>query len=125
MMLGKLAYLGSFNLKSVLITAGKLTSMFSMPPSTSLLTFTILSTISILLANVACGQFNRAATIWLVAFISSSMACFPKIIKSTFSFLATDEIIFAILSGSKVSFTSTKMPESAPMASAFLIVSCT
>ena len=124
-MLGKLAYLGSFSLKSVLITAGKVTCMFSMPPSTSLLTFAILSSISILLAKVACGQFNKAATIWLVAFISSSMACFPKIIKSIFSFLAIDEMIFAIFSGSKVSLTSTKMPESAPIASAFLIVSCT
>jgi hypothetical protein len=50
---GRLAYLGSFNLKSVVIIAGIVTSIFSVPPSTSRLTFIVLSVTSTLLANVA------------------------------------------------------------------------
>ena len=123
MIFGRLAYLGSFNLKSVLITAGSATSIFSIPPSTSRLTTAFLSEISTLLAKVACGQPSKAAIICPVAFISSSIACFPKIIRSILSFLATDEIILAMLRGSRLFVASIKIPESAPMARAFLIVS--
>ena len=52
-MFGRLAYLGSFNRKSVLITAGNEISIFSIPPSTSRLTLAVFPEISTLLAKVA------------------------------------------------------------------------
>ena len=62
-MFGNEAYLGSFNLKSHVTIDGVLTSITSKPSSTSLVTYKDLSLTSIFDANVACGQFKRAASI--------------------------------------------------------------
>ena len=56
MILGSVAYLGSLSRKSVVMTAGNLTLIVSIPPSTSLFTVSSLSVFSSLEANVACRQ---------------------------------------------------------------------
>ena len=53
--LGKEAYLGSFNLKSVVIMQGRLIFNVSKPPSISLVTNIALSSLITLEAKVACG----------------------------------------------------------------------
>ncbi len=64
--LGNDGIFGTFNLKSHVITAGPLNLMVSKPVSTSLVTYISSFLISILEANVACGQFKSPARIWPV-----------------------------------------------------------
>ncbi len=59
--LGRVAYLGSFNLRSADITVGIDTLMCSKPPSISLITFKWSPSFSILEANVALIK-NRIKT---------------------------------------------------------------
>lgn len=54
--IAKGAILGTFNLKSQVITAGPVILIVSMPVSTSLVTLISLPLISTLEAKVACGQ---------------------------------------------------------------------
>ena len=63
---GSDAYLGSFSLRSQVTIAGTFISIVSRPSSISLVTSNLLSLTSILEANVACGQFNKALNIWPV-----------------------------------------------------------
>ena len=53
MMLGRVAYRGSFSLRSAVTTAGSLTLICSRPPSTSRITFNSSPSFSTLEANVA------------------------------------------------------------------------
>ncbi len=73
------AILGTFNLKSQVMTAGPVIFSVSSPVSTSLVTFIYLPLISTLDANVACGHPSKPAKIWPVWLQSSSTAALLKI----------------------------------------------
>ncbi len=75
-------------------------------------------------AKVPCGQPSNAASICPVWLQSSSIACLPRITRSGCTASTTPLRIFATERGSTVPSTFTKMPWSAPMASAVRIVSC-
>lgn len=62
-MLGRVAYLGSFSLRSAVTTAGSLTLMDSRPPSISLVMSSLDSLTSSLETKVACGHPKMEATI--------------------------------------------------------------
>lgn len=72
--IAKGAILGTFNLKSQVITAGPVILIVSMPVSTSLVTLISLPFIYTLEANVACGHPRIPAKSWPVWLQSSSMA---------------------------------------------------
>ena len=63
MMLGRVAYLGSFSLRSAVTTAGSLTLIDSRPPSISLVMFRFEPSTSSFDVKVAWGQPRMEATI--------------------------------------------------------------
>ena len=70
-----------------------------------------------------CGQPSRAASIWPVALMSSSIACLPRMISLGCSLSAIALSSLATASGCSSASVSTRMPRSAPMASAVRMVS--
>ncbi len=70
-----------------------------------------------------CGQPSSAASIWPVALMSSSIACLPRMISFGCSLSAIAFSSLATASGCSSTSVSTRMPRSAPMASAVRIVS--
>ena len=71
---GRVAYLGSFSLRSAVTTAGNFTRIDSKPPSISRVMLSLSPSTSSLEVNVAWGQSSREATIWPVWLQSSSIA---------------------------------------------------
>ena len=74
MMLGSVAYLGSFSLRSAVTTAGSLTLIDSRPPSISLVMASLGPSTVSFDTKVAWGQPSREATIWPVWLQSPSIA---------------------------------------------------
>ena len=70
-----------------------------------------------------CGQPVSAASIWPVWLQSSSIACLPMMTRPGFSASTMALRILATASGSTGPSTFTRMPRSAPMASAVRMVS--
>ena len=70
-----------------------------------------------------CGQPSKAASICPVWLESSSIACLPMMMRPGCSAAAMALRIFATASGSAVPSVFTRMPRSAPMASAVRMVS--
>ena len=64
MISGSFTKRGSLSRRSVVMTAGRSTSSVSSPASTSRVTLAEVSVSSSFEANVACGRFHRAASIW-------------------------------------------------------------
>ena len=117
---GSDAYRGSFSRRSVVTTAGSVTSIVSSPPSTSRVTFAFLFSAvnSTFDANVACGHPSTAARICPTWLLSSSTDCFPISTRSAFSSAATFASTFATASESRSVPASTSTARSAPIASA-------
>mmetsp|Transcript_12370 Transcript_12370/g.18548 ORF Transcript_12370/g.18548 Transcript_12370/m.18548 type:complete len:203 (-) Transcript_12370:41-649(-) len=129
MMFGRVAYRGSFKRRSAVTTAGRGSSSFWIPVSISLVTLSPPST-TISEANVACGQSMRLASIWPVAFVSSSIACLPTMTRSGFSFSTRALKTFATFRGSIAVGSSPPAPgstwiaRSQPIARAVRSCSC-
>src|SRR5579862_282311 len=94
------------------------------PPSTSRVTMMASPSSATLDANVPCGQPSSAASIWPVWLQSSSIACLPRMMRPGCSASAMALRIFATAKGSTAApSVFTRMPRSAPMASAVRMVS--
>src|SRR5579864_9298203 len=104
--------------------AGRFSRTVCSPPSTSRVTSTLSPSMTTLDAKVPCGQFSSAASIWPVWLQSSSIACLPRMIRPGCSASAMALRIFATAKGSTaLPSVFTRMPRSAPMASAVRMVS--
>mmetsp|Transcript_11990 Transcript_11990/g.27779 ORF Transcript_11990/g.27779 Transcript_11990/m.27779 type:complete len:275 (+) Transcript_11990:272-1096(+) len=125
MMLGNVAYRGSFSRRSVVITAGSFMPSVSSPPSTSRVTCKEEpSASSSLDANVPCGQPSSAESICPVWFASSSIACLPSKTMEGSSFATTALKSFAMCSGTVSASVTIWIARSAPIARAVRSCSC-
>mmetsp|Transcript_22479 Transcript_22479/g.53943 ORF Transcript_22479/g.53943 Transcript_22479/m.53943 type:complete len:236 (-) Transcript_22479:101-808(-) len=124
MMLGSVAYRGSFSRRSVVMIMGRSAAMVSSPPSISRVTVARPPSRTTLEAKAAWGRPMRAASICPVWFESSSIACFPRKKRSGFSRSATALSSFATPNERTSPSILTWIARSAPMASAVLSVSC-
>ena len=102
---------------------GRFSATVSSPPSTSRVTVMVSPSTVSLLAKVPCDQPSSAASIGPVALMSSSIACLPRMMSPGFSSSAIAFSSLATASGCRSTSVSTKMPRSAPIASAVRIVS--
>mmetsp|Transcript_15240 Transcript_15240/g.28579 ORF Transcript_15240/g.28579 Transcript_15240/m.28579 type:complete len:203 (-) Transcript_15240:199-807(-) len=127
MMLGSVAYRGSLRRRSQVSTAGASSSSVSVPVSVSRSTVSLAPSAATPAAKVACGQPSSPASIGPVWALSPSIACLPRITRSTSSSFATAANSFATASGSSswsIRASVFKwMPLSAPIAKAVRIVS--
>mmetsp|Transcript_18327 Transcript_18327/g.54168 ORF Transcript_18327/g.54168 Transcript_18327/m.54168 type:complete len:218 (+) Transcript_18327:386-1039(+) len=124
MMLGSVAYRGSFSRKSAVTTAGRGMLSVSRPESTSRVTVALPPSTFSSDANAPCGQPINAASIWPVWFASSSIACLPSTTSSGPSLSQTPLKSFATCSGTVSSSVTTCTARSAPIASAVRSCSC-
>mmetsp|Transcript_23691 Transcript_23691/g.54621 ORF Transcript_23691/g.54621 Transcript_23691/m.54621 type:complete len:241 (-) Transcript_23691:65-787(-) len=128
MMLGSLAYRGSFRRRSAVTTSGVPTWITSVPLSVSRSAVTPPSANVSSEAMVACGQPSMAASMGPVCAQSPSIDCLPSRTTSGASFSTISFSSFATASGwsswSRRMSVVTWMPRSAPMARAVLICSC-
>mmetsp|Transcript_44061 Transcript_44061/g.89962 ORF Transcript_44061/g.89962 Transcript_44061/m.89962 type:complete len:224 (-) Transcript_44061:77-748(-) len=101
MMLGSVAYRGSFSRRSAVSTAGRDNFSSSLPASVSLLTTALCLSSATLkeLAKLHWGQLKRPASIWPVWQLSASMDCLPKITKSPASLSVINFRALATASG--------------------------
>src|SRR6185312_8986432 len=113
----------SFSRRSVVTIAGIFSFTVCSPPSTSRVTVRASPSSATLEAKVPCGQPSSAASIWPVWLQSSSIACLPMMTRPGCSASAMALRIFATASGSTGPSALTRMPRSAPMASAVRMVS--
>src|SRR5687767_373681 len=104
--------------------AGSLRRRVSSPPSTSRVTLTLSPSTSTLEAKVPWAQPSRAASIWPVWLLSSSIACLPRMTIPGCSSSVILARILATASGSTSSSVWTRIARSAPIASAVRKVSC-
>src|SRR6185436_17636130 len=95
----------------------------SRPPSTSRVTVAFSFSNTIFEAKVACDQPNRAASICPVWLESSSIACLPRMTSCGASFWQIALRSFATARGCISSLLSTRIAQSAPIASAVRSVS--